>query len=75
MSSAFIAAAVEALIPLVGGLICTLYGFRLIGPKPGQNPKQDEWHAKWGRHMKWLGPVVIAFAIVLFAMNLNRPSR
>jgi len=64
MTAQFIATIIDHSISVLGGIGGALIGFRVIGPKPGTNPKFDEFHKKWGKHLKWLGPLVIVFALV-----------
>lgn len=55
-----IAAMLEGLIPLCGGIYATLLGFGKI--RPGRSgPRIDAVLAQ----LKWLGPVVIVFGLVL----------
>jgi hypothetical protein len=67
-----IAALVEGCIPFFGGILGTLYAYRILGKKPGQDPRHDEWHAKWGRLFKVLGPVVALFGVVLAVQGFLR---
>jgi len=60
-----VAALVEGCIPFFGGIVGTLYGYRILGKKPGQNPALDAWHAKWGWMLKVLGPLVALFGVYL----------
>ena len=68
MSAGMIAGLVDAALLLAGGLVATLCGFRVLGRKPGEDEKFDAWYSKWGKHLKWLGPLVIAFGIVRLIM-------
>jgi hypothetical protein len=68
VDAATVAALVEAAIPLLGGLYATLMGFQVIGGRKG-DPKYEAWHARIGRHLKWLGPVVMASGVLLFFVN------
>lgn len=60
MTASDIALIVDFAISLGGGVLATLFGFRIVGKRA----HMDAWHAKWGKHMKWLGPIVILFAVV-----------
>ena len=55
----------EGAVMFLGGLYGTLLGFRIAGKKPGADPKWDAWYEKFGRHLKWLGPALMVFAILL----------
>ncbi len=66
-----VAALVEGLIPLFGGLFATLYGWRKLGKHPGADPKFDAWHAQYGKLLKVIGPLVILFGVWQTAVNFN----
>ena len=68
MSAEMIGRFADAAISLLAGVVATLCGFRVLGKKPGEDEKFDAWHSKWGKHLKWLGPAVIAFGIVRLIM-------
>ncbi len=57
-------------ISLISGVISVLLGFRVIGPKYGTNPKYDTLYTKWVKHLKWLGPLVILFAVAQIAIKI-----
>lgn len=63
MSSQLIANLLDNLISILGGTLATLYGFRILGATEGTNPRWDQWYNGYGKHLKWLGPLVIAFGI------------
>lgn len=42
------------------GVLTTLLGFRKIG----NTKSMDSFHAKCGKHLRWLGPVRIALALI-----------
>jgi hypothetical protein len=53
----------EGIIPLLGGIYCTLLGFRVVAP--GKNPERNElWLKKFGTFMKIGGPFLILFGLV-----------
>jgi len=62
--TAFLATVIDHSISVLGGILALLFGYRVLGPKAGVDPKYDAFYLKWGKHLKWLGPVVIAFALV-----------
>jgi hypothetical protein len=70
MTTQLIADIIDHAISIVGGAMALLIGYRLIGPKPGINPKFDAFHGKWGKHLKWLGPVVILFAFLQMGLAI-----
>jgi hypothetical protein len=61
---------VNGAIPLLGGVYATLLAFRLVGPKPGVNPTQDEWHRRWGGIMRVGGPLLVVFAVFLWVKGV-----
>jgi hypothetical protein len=54
---------VNAVIPFLVGVYCLLVGFRIVGSKPGVNPKFDAWHARFELFLKIAGPVLILLAV------------
>jgi hypothetical protein len=56
---------VEGAIPFFGGIYATLLAYRVLGKKPGESPRYDEWHAKSARTLKVLGPLVALFGVYL----------
>jgi hypothetical protein len=58
-----IAALVEAGIALLSGATATLYGFRILGKKPGVDARWDSWYERLGKHLRFLGPFIILFGI------------
>jgi hypothetical protein len=63
---------VDAAIPVLAGTFLTLLAFRIVGPKPGEKPKMDAWHDRWGKWMKVLGPLVVGFALITAAAAVLR---
>lgn len=57
-------ALVNVAIPFCVGVYCLLIGFRVIGKKPGEDPKFDAWHARFGIFLKVAGLVSIALAVI-----------
>lgn len=53
-----VASAVDFVISFAGGIVATLFGFRIIG----KSKQMDAWYAKWGKHLRWIGPILILFA-------------
>jgi hypothetical protein len=66
----FMGALVNAAIPFAVGVYCLLVGFRVIGKKPGADPKFDAWHARFGIFFKVAGPILILLAI--FYLGISR---
>lgn len=52
----------DGIIFLLGGIYCTLIGFRIVAP--GKNPERnEEWLRKFGTLMKIGGPLLIIFGL------------
>lgn len=50
----------EGIIPLLGGIYCTLLGFGVVAP--GKNAEKNaQWLATFGTFMKIVGPLLIVF--------------
>jgi hypothetical protein len=58
-----IAGLAEGAIPLAGGVYGTLIGYRVVGKRPGESAKYDQWYTRFGVHFKWMGPVLIAYGL------------
>jgi hypothetical protein len=54
---------VDAAIPFFVGIYCLLVGFRLVGSKPGTNPKYDQFHAQYGLVFKLIGVGLILLSV------------
>ncbi len=63
---------VNAAIPFCVGIYVLLVGFRLVGSKPGVNPKFDEWHARFGTLLKVLGVCCILLSIFYLTLGSGR---
>ncbi len=50
---------IDVAIWLVVGGYSTLLGFRIVGKKPGEIAKYDAWWNKFGKHLRWAGPLAI----------------
>jgi len=73
MLAHILGAVVNSAIPFFGGLYCWLLGSRRVGKPPGQDPKLDEWRARFGRLLLLLGPALMLFGAFLFVVGLFRP--
>ena len=65
-----LAITIDYSISFLGGILAILLGFRVLGPKPNINPKYDAWHNKWGKHLKWAGPLMITFSLIQIALSV-----
>jgi len=75
MSPELLGQLVNASIPFFGGVYATLLGFRVVGAKPGQSLKSDEWHARFGKLLKVLGPLLILFGLFSALIGFVAPPR
>jgi hypothetical protein len=65
MRSEVVGQLVSGAIPLFAGIYATLLGFRLLGKKPGVNPKLDQWHRRYGIFLKVIGPSLVLVGLFL----------
>lgn len=72
MNPDFFGELVNGAIPMLGGIYLTLLGFRQTGKQPGVSPSFDEWHRRYGRLLKVIGPALILFGPGLWLMNWAR---
>jgi hypothetical protein len=63
---------INAAIPFFVGVFVLLVGFRFVGKKPGEDPKFDEWHAKFGVFLKIAGPVLMILAVFYVILDSQR---
>ena len=49
----------EGIIPIAGGLLASLIGYGIVQIKP------EALEQKWLSHLKWLGPFVVVFGLML----------
>lgn len=73
MDSRHIALLVEYGIMFLAGIYITALGHRWLGKPPAASPAYDAWHGKYGKSMKWLGPAISAFAVVLYVLARVKP--
>lgn len=60
-----LAAYIDEIIMFFVGAWATATGFGYL-PMPGTDPiKQEQWRARFGKHLKWIGPVLLVIATVL----------
>ncbi|HEY4261419.1 MAG TPA: hypothetical protein VGM98_14725 [Schlesneria sp.] len=72
MNPDFFGELINGAIPLFGGIYLTLLGFRKTGKQPGVSPSFDEWHRRYGRLLKVIGPALIMFGPGLWLANWAR---
>ena len=63
---------VNAAIPFCVGVYCLLIGFRVVGKKPGADPKYDAWHARFGMFLKVAGPVLMGIGVLYLVLDSGR---
>ena len=61
----------EFVVSFFGGLWATLLAYQIVGKKPGEDPKWDAWYGRFGHHLRWLGPNVMLFAIILLIIRFK----
>ena len=59
----FIARNIDALIPLLGGAYATYLAYRGIPASTTKRVAWEQWYARWGRMLRWLGPLVMLFGL------------
>ena len=64
MTTHLLAAIIDHSFSILFGLLVSLLGFRVLGPKPGANQKYDVFYGQWGKHLKWLGPLMVVFGVI-----------
>jgi hypothetical protein len=67
-----VGALVNGAIPFFGGIYATLLAYGVLGKKPGQSPRYDEWHRKYAGMLKVLGPLVTLFGVFLAVQGILR---
>jgi len=63
MTPSQVGAFVDGIIPIAGGTVAALYGFRVIGKKPGADAQFEQWYARFGGLLRFLGPMIVLFGI------------
>lgn len=74
MSVQIAASLVDFLSVIAVGVWMALYGFQVVGKKPG-DPKYERNHAAFGKHFRWLGPLIVAFQLVRMGLWIAGMSR
>lgn len=69
MSAQFVATQIHILLSIIGGLVATLIGFRVVNPKSWRNEKLNSMSNKWTKHLRWLGPLWIAITLLQFSVS------
>ena len=60
MTSVEIADIADLVLSIGGGVLLSLFGFRVIG----KSAQMDTWHKKWGKHMRLIGPAYILLTLI-----------
>jgi hypothetical protein len=64
---------IDQLAPIILGVTGILLSYRVLGPRPGTNPKYDAIHGRWAKPFKWLSLASIVFcALQILATILVR---
>ena len=59
----------KSIFQIILGVFCTLWGYRIISPKKGVSELSDKYHNMFGKHLKWLGPVIIVMSTINLIIN------
>jgi hypothetical protein len=59
MVSQVLAVLAAGAIPCLGGVLCFLVGFRVLGTRRGVNPRADEWHRRYRPLLFIAGPLLL----------------
>lgn len=70
-SAEIIGVLVNAAIPICAGLYGTLLAHRLVGKQARQDARYDQWHNKYAKYLKILGPFLIIFGIFTALQGLS----
>ena len=70
MTQEIVVALVQASIPFLGGLYGTLLAYRVLGKRPGQDMRWDQWYQRFGRHFRYVGPLLMLFGVFLFFIHM-----
>jgi hypothetical protein len=46
-------------------------GIRLVGKKPGADPKLDEWYARFGMVFRVAGPILIGIGVLYLVLDIS----
>lgn len=74
MQPELVGALVDGAVPFFAGIYATLLGFRVVGKRPGANLKYDEWHHRFGRHARLVGPCLVSYGLFLWITGIARVS-
>ena len=67
MSAQLVAALIDGVIPLAGGLYMSLIGFDVMRPSRAEPQKLAEWMRRWGTFMRIGGPLIAMFGVFQIA--------
>ena len=54
----------QAIIPLAAGILVTLMAYGVIPVNKDNAEKTEKWMKKYGKPMKWVGPVLVLYAVL-----------
>jgi hypothetical protein len=63
MSPELVGALGDAAISFCIGVFVALVGYRVVGKRPGEDARYDEWHRRWGWLFRIVGPLLMAVAV------------
>jgi hypothetical protein len=61
---------IDGIIMCLAGFLAALLGFRVLGPRPGESPRWDRWHDRFGIAVRVLGVVVVLAGLALVGWRL-----
>lgn len=64
----------QGIIPLFGGMFGLLLAYKVIPRNPKNPEKMELWHKKFGKMMKVLSPILIAFGVISL-MGFLQPDK
>lgn len=75
MTAELVALLIDKGISLAVAFVGLLLAYRKIGPKPGENPRFDEWSKKYERVAKILSWALLACVVPVLVADVVRVTR
>lgn len=72
MSAELIAVVVDKGISITGAIVALLYGYRLIGKRPGVTKAYDEKFETWGKRLRVCGWLMLVCFVPLLIVDVVR---
>jgi hypothetical protein len=61
-------------LALAIGAYVTLYGYRVLGKRPGQDAFYDQWHQRYGPTLRRGGPLIMILGLLSAFVRLASPK-